>query len=112
MSGRNRISLHKGSLVALQKHLDGDYPGMRVAFARSADTPFAEKIGRKTLTLLEVVPGTTVWDVVVGRDWKGKARECSVRRWSLQGRPFAPLHRARRIPETQRPSGKWCRRER
>ena len=72
MSGRNKISLHKGSLMALQKHHDGEYPGMRVAFASSADTPFAEKVGRAALKLLEVVPGTTVWDLVVGRDWEGQ----------------------------------------
>ena len=72
MSGRHKISLHKGSLTALQNHHDGAYPGMRVAFASSADTPFAEKIGRASLKLLEVVPGTTVWDLVVGRDWEGQ----------------------------------------
>ena len=72
MSGRNQISLHKGSMMALQKHYDGDYPGMRVAFASSADTPFAEKVGRAALKWLEVVPGTTVWDLVVGRDWEGQ----------------------------------------
>ena len=71
MSGRNKISLHQGSLLALQKHYDGDFPGMKVAFASSADTPYAEKIGRASLKLLEVVPGTTVWDLVVGRDWEG-----------------------------------------
>lgn len=72
MSGRNKISLHQGSLLGLQNHLDGVYPGMRVAFASSADTPFAEKVGRAALKLLEVVPGTTVWDLVVGRDWEGQ----------------------------------------
>lgn len=71
MSGRHQISLHKGSLQALQDHADGKYPGMRVAFASSADTPFAEKIGRACLKMLEVLPGMTVWDLVVGRDWKG-----------------------------------------
>ena len=104
MSGRSRISLHEGSLVALQAHHDGHFEGMKVCFASSADTPLAEKIGRgecwsdcfvivyilrtehevtsinsltdKTnetaaLKLLEVVPGTTVWDLVVGRDWNG-----------------------------------------
>ncbi|KAL7509878.1 hypothetical protein ACHAXN_011619 [Cyclotella atomus] len=71
MSGRSRISLHKGSLVALQAHLDGEFGGMRVCFASSADTPLAEKIGRAAVKLLEIVPGTTVWDLVVGRDWNG-----------------------------------------
>ena len=72
MSGRTRISLHKGSLLALQNHNDNKYPGMKVCFASSADTELAERIGRATLKLLEVVPGTTVWDLVVKRDWEGE----------------------------------------
>ncbi|VEU36519.1 unnamed protein product [Pseudo-nitzschia multistriata] len=71
-SGRNKISMHPGSMVALQEHARGDvYPGMKVCFASSADTPFAEKIGRATLKLLEVLPGLTVWDLVL-KDWDGK----------------------------------------
>jgi hypothetical protein len=70
-SGRNKISLHQGSLIALQEHADGVYPGMRICFASSADTPFAEKVGRATLKLLEVVPGMTVWDLAI-RDWDNK----------------------------------------
>jgi len=72
MSGRSRIALHAGSLAALQAQYDSKYPGMRVCFASSADTPLAEQIGRAALKLLEVVPGTTVWDLVVGRDWDGE----------------------------------------
>jgi magnesium-dependent phosphatase 1 len=71
LSGGEKISLHKGSLIALQNHYDGIYGSMKVAFASSADTPFAEQVGRATLKLLEVVPGVTVWDLVVGRDWEG-----------------------------------------
>jgi len=67
-SGYNKISLHPGSLIALQEHAQNTYPGMKVCFASSADTPFAEKVGRATLKLLEVVPGMTVWDLVM-RDW-------------------------------------------
>ena len=68
-SGGNKISMHQGSLIALQEHAEGKlYPGMKVCFASSADTPFAEKVGRATLKLLEVVPGLTVWDLVM-RDW-------------------------------------------
>jgi magnesium-dependent phosphatase 1 len=72
MSGRHKISLHKGSLIALQEHADGKlYPGMKIALASSADTPFAEQIGRATLQLLEVIPGEmTVWDLLM-RDWDG-----------------------------------------
>eukprot|EP00568_Trieres_chinensis_P010263 CAMPEP_0183296854 /NCGR_PEP_ID=MMETSP0160_2-20130417/4280_1 /TAXON_ID=2839 ORGANISM="Odontella Sinensis, Strain Grunow 1884" /NCGR_SAMPLE_ID=MMETSP0160_2 /ASSEMBLY_ACC=CAM_ASM_000250 /LENGTH=221 /DNA_ID=CAMNT_0025458543 /DNA_START=68 /DNA_END=729 /DNA_ORIENTATION=- len=71
MSGRDRISLHKGSLIALQEHHDLSYPGMRIALASSADTPFAEKVGRAALKMLEVVPGVTVWDLLM-RDWDGR----------------------------------------
>eukprot|EP00536_Pseudo-nitzschia_multiseries_P003084 jgi/Psemu1/301769/fgenesh1_kg.44_\ len=71
-SGRNKISMHTGSMVALQEHASGDrYPGMKICFASSADTPFAEKIGRATLKLLEVFPGMTVWDLVL-KDWDGQ----------------------------------------
>ena len=70
MSSRDQISLHRGSLIALQEHWDGKYPGMRIAMASSADTPFAEKVGRASLKLLEVVPGVTVWDICM-RDWDG-----------------------------------------
>ena len=67
-SSRHKISMHAGSLIALQEHAQNQYPGMKICFASSADTPFAEKIGRATLKLLEVVPGMTVWDLVM-RDW-------------------------------------------
>eukprot|EP00553_Chaetoceros_curvisetus_P012704 CAMPEP_0204641660 /NCGR_PEP_ID=MMETSP0717-20131115/51258_1 /ASSEMBLY_ACC=CAM_ASM_000666 /TAXON_ID=230516 /ORGANISM="Chaetoceros curvisetus" /LENGTH=133 /DNA_ID=CAMNT_0051662351 /DNA_START=834 /DNA_END=1235 /DNA_ORIENTATION=- len=43
---------------------------MKVALASSANTPFAEKVGRASLKMLEVVPGVTVWDVLM-RDWDG-----------------------------------------
>lgn len=68
MSGGDEISLHKGSLISLQEHYDGKYPGMKIAMASSADTPFAEKVGRASLKMLEVVPGFTVWDLLM-RDW-------------------------------------------
>ena len=69
-SGRNKISLHSGSVLALQEHLNGiKYPGMKVCFASSADTPFAEKCGRATLKLLEIKPGISIWDIVCIRDW-------------------------------------------
>eukprot|EP00985_Skeletonema_marinoi_P029548 scaffold28195_cov104-Skeletonema_marinoi.AAC.3 len=72
MSGRSKISLHMGSLIALQNHYDNKFDDMKVCFASSADTPLAEKIGRSALKLLEVVPGVSVWDLVVGRDWDGE----------------------------------------
>lgn len=75
MSGRHKISLHKGSLIGLQNHYENAYDGpngkTKVALASSADTPFAEEIGRAALKMLEVVPGYTVWDLLM-RDWDGK----------------------------------------
>ena len=70
MSGGDKISLHSGALIALQEHSDGKYPGMRIALASSADTPFAEKVGRAALTFLEVRPELTVWDMLM-KDWDG-----------------------------------------
>jgi len=68
-SGRNKIALHPGALCAVQEHYRGrQYPGMKICFASSADTPQAEQIGRASLKLLEVVPGVTIWDVVL-HDW-------------------------------------------
>lgn len=72
LSGREPIRLHRGSLEAFQRHADGAFPGTKFLFASSADTPFAEKCGRAALKLLEVLPGLTVWDLVVGRDWEGQ----------------------------------------
>ena len=51
MSGRSRISLHPGSLMALQAHHAGEFGEMKVCFASSADTPLAERIGRGTFHL-------------------------------------------------------------
>lgn len=70
MSGSNKISLHPGSLLALQNHANGEHPGMKIALASSADTPFAEQIGRASLKMLEVIPGITVWDLLM-KDWDG-----------------------------------------
>lgn len=73
MSGPYKISLYPGALQALQDHLQGKFgPHCRMCFASSADTPFAEQIGRAALRMLEVVPGTTVWDLIVERDWQGQ----------------------------------------
>ena len=76
MSGRSKISLHHGSLVAFQSHYDNEYASpsgtsTKFCFASSADTELAERIGRAALRLLEVVPGVTVWELVVNRDWDG-----------------------------------------
>lgn len=71
MSGTEQISLHPGSLLALQEHADGMYPGMRVALASSADTPFAVRVGRAALSMLEVLPGLTIEQLLL-RDWDGR----------------------------------------
>lgn len=69
LSGCDKISLHTGALAALQAHADGDFAGVRVALASSANTRFAESVGRAALTVLEVLPGLTVWQLLM-RDWK------------------------------------------
>mmetsp|Transcript_21202 Transcript_21202/g.32219 ORF Transcript_21202/g.32219 Transcript_21202/m.32219 type:complete len:211 (+) Transcript_21202:285-917(+) len=71
MSGRDKISLHEGSLISLQEHWDDSFRGTKVALASSACTPFAEKVGRASLKMLEVIPGVSVWDVLM-RDWDGE----------------------------------------
>lgn len=65
ISGGSVIGLHRGALRALQEHHAGKYPGMRIAAASSADTPRAVSIGKAALGLLEVVPGTTVWELLL-----------------------------------------------
>eukprot|EP00588_Corethron_pennatum_P025723 CAMPEP_0194336278 /NCGR_PEP_ID=MMETSP0171-20130528/72394_1 /TAXON_ID=218684 /ORGANISM="Corethron pennatum, Strain L29A3" /LENGTH=209 /DNA_ID=CAMNT_0039099663 /DNA_START=146 /DNA_END=775 /DNA_ORIENTATION=- len=69
--GNDVLRLYPGSLLALQGHADGAYPGMKVALASSATTPAAERIARAALERLEVLPGgPTVWDLLM-RDWDG-----------------------------------------
>ena len=63
-SGRRVIRLFPGALVAMQEFHDGLYEGMKLSVASSADTPLAERIGREAMQLLEVVPGTTLFDVL------------------------------------------------
>jgi len=42
---------------------------MKICFASSADTPFAEKVGRASLQLLEIVPGVPIWNKLIKDDW-------------------------------------------
>ena len=63
-SGHCVIRLFPGALVALQESHDHVHEGMKLAVASSADTPLAEDIGRAAMKILEVVPGTTVHDVL------------------------------------------------
>merc|ERR1719500_2353970 len=60
----DEMFLHPGALHAFQQHLDGKYPNTKFALASSAVTPFATKCAHAALQILEVVPGTTVIDVI------------------------------------------------
>eukprot|EP00566_Odontella_aurita_P016871 CAMPEP_0113541924 /NCGR_PEP_ID=MMETSP0015_2-20120614/9315_1 /TAXON_ID=2838 /ORGANISM="Odontella" /LENGTH=247 /DNA_ID=CAMNT_0000441911 /DNA_START=65 /DNA_END=808 /DNA_ORIENTATION=+ /assembly_acc=CAM_ASM_000160 len=72
-AGESEIRLYDGSLDVFQRHfVDCEYPDTKLLSASSADTPFAEQVARAALQLLEVVPGLTVWDAVVSRDWQGE----------------------------------------
>ena len=53
------------ALLALQEAADGMYGDMKLAVASSADTPLAEQIGRAAMKILEVLPGKTVYDVLI-----------------------------------------------
>jgi magnesium-dependent phosphatase 1 len=64
-SGYETIRIFPGALEALQDCLDHLIPaGMRLAVASSADTPRAVEIGRQAMSALEIVPGTTLLDVL------------------------------------------------
>mmetsp|Transcript_20134 Transcript_20134/g.52659 ORF Transcript_20134/g.52659 Transcript_20134/m.52659 type:complete len:252 (+) Transcript_20134:195-950(+) len=80
-SGSDTIRLFPGALKVLQDYHNGKYPGMRIAAASSADTPFAVKIARKALTMLEVVPGVTVREVFsMGFDVEGGVENMQIGR--------------------------------
>lgn len=65
VSGSRVIGLHPGGLQALQDYEAGRCGDMRIGVASSADTPRAVEIGTAALRLLEVVPGKTVWEVLM-----------------------------------------------
>jgi len=67
-SGADVIQLFPGAHTILQRCNDGEYDPMRLAVASSADTPFAASIAHTALSLLEVVPGVTIRDVL-NRGW-------------------------------------------
>ena len=67
-SGRETIKLFSGAVRVLQECADGNYDPMRLAVASSADTPFAAQIAHSALSILEVLPGLTVREVL-GRGW-------------------------------------------
>ena len=62
-SGYEKIRLFPDALTTLQDFYLGNFGGMRIAAASSADTPRAVSIGRAAMELLEVVPGVTVRQV-------------------------------------------------
>jgi hypothetical protein len=67
-SGNYTVRLFPDALLILQKIYMGEYTKMRIAAASSADTPLAVRIGRASMSLLEVVPGVTVREVF-DRGW-------------------------------------------
>ena len=67
MSGRNQISLHKGSLLALQEHAANQYPGIKICIASSADTPFGA-LRCVVLSCAEMHPVVVASDAYVIRD--------------------------------------------
>lgn len=63
-SGREQIKLFPGALKILQKFAEGHYPQIRLAIASSSNTPKAVQIANVALSLLEVLPGVSIRDVV------------------------------------------------
>jgi len=65
-SGMDMIRLFPGALSALQDCHDHLIPArdVRLAVASSADTPRAVAIGRQAMSMLEVLPGVTLLDVL------------------------------------------------
>ena len=66
-NGGDRLVLHPGALHALQEFHAGSYPHTKLALASSAVDANAVRIAHAALRLLEVVPGTTVYEVVMSR---------------------------------------------
>jgi magnesium-dependent phosphatase 1 len=63
-SGSEVIRLFPDALVILQRYWNNEYgSNVRLAAASSADTPFAVKIARASMSLLEVAPGVTMRQV-------------------------------------------------
>jgi magnesium-dependent phosphatase 1 len=62
-SGREVVKIFPDALVILQDIYLGKYPSLRIAAASSADTPHAVKIGRASMSLLEILPGVTMRQV-------------------------------------------------
>ena len=62
-SGRYKVQLFPDALFILQKIYMGEYPKIRIAAASSADTPLAVRIGRASMSILEIVPGVSMRDV-------------------------------------------------
>lgn len=76
--GANTLSIHPGARTALFEIHRGKYDGkcnkkyggnMRIAIASSADTAKAVGYAHKALSVIEIVPGVTIREVV-NRGWK------------------------------------------
>ena len=68
-SGNEVISLYPGALTALQEVMDGMHGKMRLGVASSAYTAQAVAIGKAAMQMLEVLPGKSVYEVLM-RGWK------------------------------------------
>ena len=63
-SGDEVVRLFPDALKVLQRYWNNEYgSNVRIAAASSADTPFAVKIARASMSLLEIVPGVTMRQV-------------------------------------------------
>lgn len=68
-SGRETIRLFPDAVQVLQSIYLGDYGDeLRIAAASSANTPQAVRIGRRAMSILEILPGVTMRDVFA-RGW-------------------------------------------
>lgn len=78
-SGGDTIRLFEGALTVLQQYHAGEFPGVKLAAASSADTPLAVRIGRAAMDLLEVVPGVTMRQVFRS-GWPGDVQNMQIGR--------------------------------
>lgn len=68
-SGCEIIRIFPDALVILQEFYQGKYGNVRIAAASSADTPKAVKIGRASMSLLEIFPGVSM-RTVFAKGWE------------------------------------------
>eukprot|EP01038_Epipyxis_sp_PR26KG_P007818 gene7818-10620_t len=68
------IRLFPEALAILQEIYLGKYPGVRIAAASTADTPFASSIAHASMRLLEIFPNVKMIDVFL-KDWNFNSDE-------------------------------------